>query len=47
MMQCSVCKEFFNPCNLSEVFEHEHKNISTDKEYFGKRVEAPKKEPTQ
>ncbi len=37
--KCSVCGEFFNRRNLSEVFEHEHKeNLSTDKEYFGKRV---------
>lgn len=26
-MQCNVCKEFFNPCDLGSVFEHEHKNI--------------------
>ena len=31
MMQCEICKEFFNPEMLSEVFEHEHKDISTDK----------------
>ncbi len=40
MMQCSICKEFFNPAMLSEVFEHEHEGISTDKEYFGKRVDT-------
>ena len=44
MMQCSECKEFFNPCNLSEVFEHEHKDISTDKEYFGKEIDNTLKE---
>jgi hypothetical protein len=38
MKQCTICKEFFNPCLLSEVFEHEHKGISTDKEYYGKEV---------
>ena len=38
-MQCSVCKEFFNPVNLSEVFEHEHdETLSTDKERFGKEI---------
>jgi len=42
MMQCSICKEFFNPAMLSEVFEHEHSNISTDKEYYGKKVENEK-----
>lgn len=39
MKQCIICNEFFNPCNLSEVFEHEHKNILIDKEYFGKKKE--------
>ena len=38
MMQCNICKEFFNPAMLSEVFEHEHKGISTDKENYGKKV---------
>ena len=38
MMQCNVCGEFFNPACLSEVFEHEHKGISTKKEYYGKEV---------
>ena len=38
MMQCSSCKEFFNPAMLSEVFEHEHSGIATDKEYFGVEV---------
>lgn len=40
MMQCSSCKEFFNPALLSEVFEHEHKGLSLDKEYFGVEVKA-------
>ena len=38
MLQCEICKEFFNPAMLLEVFEHQHKGISTDKEYYGKRV---------
>ena len=45
-MQCSICKEFFNPACLSEVFEHEHKDISTDKEYFGTRRSNEEKEKT-
>ena len=36
--QCKICDKFFNPIYLSEVFEHEHKGIQTDKEYFGKEV---------
>jgi len=38
MKQCNICKKFFNPYCLSEVFEHEHKGIQTDKEYFGKEI---------
>jgi hypothetical protein len=38
MIQCSICKEFYNQELLSEVFEHQHKNISTDKEYYGKKI---------
>jgi hypothetical protein len=39
MMQCSICKQFFNPAMLSEVFEHEHKEgLVTDKEYYGKEI---------
>lgn len=36
-MQCNICGEFFNKCNLSEVFEHEHNVVETSKEYFGER----------
>lgn len=38
LMQCNECGEWFNKACLSEVFEHEHKNISTDKEYFGNKT---------
>lgn len=38
MKQCNVCAEFFNPACLSEVFEHEHTGIQTDKAYFGKEI---------
>ena len=38
MIQCEICKEFFNPACLSEVFEHEHKGLKIDKEYFGKEI---------
>jgi len=27
MMKCNVCGEFFNPAMLSEVLEHEKKDI--------------------
>jgi len=37
MMKCNVCGEFFNPEMLSEVFEHEHNDKSTTKEYYGKK----------
>ena len=36
---CSICGTFFNPIHLSEVFEHQHAAIETDKEYWGVRVE--------
>ena len=39
MMVCNICGEPFNPACLSEVFEHEHRGISTDKEYYGEEVE--------
>jgi hypothetical protein len=37
MIQCSVCKEFFNPELLSKMIEHIHldKEIKLDKEYYG------------
>jgi|GEM_PF-6344184 len=38
MKQCNICKEFYNPTILSEVFDHEHKEVSTEKEYFGKEI---------
>lgn len=39
MMQCSLCKEFFNPASLREVFEHQHiPELVLDKDYFGKEV---------
>ena len=42
MKQCNICKEFFNPCCLSEVIEHEHKNIQLAKEYYGKEIKNDK-----
>jgi hypothetical protein len=44
MIQCQICKEFFNPELLSEVFEHEHKDLTIDKEYYGKKKNGKKKE---
>lgn len=38
MIQCPVCKEFFNPLLLSEVVEHQHNGYSLDKEYYGVEV---------
>ena len=37
-MKCVVCGEFFNPACLSEVFEHEHKDLRLDREYFGREI---------
>jgi hypothetical protein len=38
MIRCTICKEFFNPVLLSEVFEHQHTELTLDKEYWGKEV---------
>ena len=43
MMICKICGEPFNPACLSEVFEHEHKGISTDKEYYGVEITEDEK----
>ena len=42
VMQCRVCGKFFNKAILSEVFEHEHKHIDTDKEHFGSKLKDDK-----
>lgn len=44
MIKCEECGEFFNPACLSEVFEHMHTGISTDKEYYGEEVKQQEKE---
>ena len=38
MIQCTVCKEFFNPKCLSEVVEHMHEDIQLSKEYYGEEI---------
>jgi len=38
MKQCSICKEFYNPCSLKEVIEHMHNNLELEKDYYGKEV---------
>lgn len=40
MIQCTICKEFFNPCCLSAVIEHLHKDIQLDKEYYGEELKS-------
>ncbi len=42
MMQCSLCKEFFNQANLQEVFEHEHEGFELNKPHYGKQIEEDK-----
>ena len=38
-MQCSLCKDFFNPESLREVVEHQHiPELVLDKDYFGKKI---------
>ncbi len=40
MMQCSICKGFFNPAMLSQVVEHQHNGMTLDKEYYGRKVDG-------
>lgn len=37
-IECNICNEFFNPADLSEVFEHEHNGISCETK-IGLRME--------
>jgi len=40
-MKCNVCREFFNPADLGQVFEHEHKNIDLKgTPIYGKRMDC-------